>query len=149
MLNRTEMLEVIERNMEIIGFPEEAADTFVCVYNHIIEREEEFDIFSSSVEKYRLNKDVDMESVFAEIKASAERLAIHEYTMYMLLFLAMADAMRDHYDKAGIDRKIFVSTLKDLKNQLNSCLDLYGIWGHSSPVRNIAFLRNTELRTEM
>ncbi len=145
MLNEKEMLEVIERNMEIIGFPEEAVDTFVCVYNHIIEREEEFSLFASSVEKYRLDRDVDMTPIFEEIKASASRLAIHEYTMYMLLLLAMSDAMRDHYDKAGIDRKIFVNSLKDLKYQLETCLDLYGVWGHSVPSWDVGFLRHTTL----
>lgn len=141
MYSREQILEIIERNMEMIGFPEEAFDTMVCVYNHIIEREEEFSLFSSSVEKYKNDKDTDLGLIIEEIKGCAERLAIHEYTMYMLLFLAMSDAMRDHYDRAGVDRKIFVNGLRDLKTALLVSLDIYGIWGHSVPTWQFGFLK--------
>lgn len=145
MLNKLEVLEIIERNMEIIGFPEEATDTFVCAYNHIIEREEEFNVLSSSVDKYAEDRETDLNKLVENMKESGKRLAIHEYTMYMLLFLAMADAMRDHYDRMGIDRKIFVRGLRDLKYQLLVSLDVHGIWGHSVPNWYFGFLRGSIL----
>ena len=145
MYDSKDIYEIIERNAEMLGFPEEAVDTLICAYNHITEREEELSQLSLSIEKYKKDIKTDFSLIFDEVKGIGERLAIHEYTMYMLLFLAMSDAMRDHYDAVGIDRRIFVNTLKDLKYQLDTCLDLYGIWGHSAASWQIGFLRHTTL----
>ena len=143
MYNSKELCEIIERNAVLIGFPEEATDTFLCALNHITEREEEITLFSSLVDDYKNDINTDLLSSLDRVKGIGERLAIHEYTMNMLLFLAMADAMRDHYDEAKIDRRIFVNTLKDLKYQLYVCLDLYGVWGHSVGSWHFGFLRLT------
>ena len=145
MKNAKEILEIIERNAEMIAFPEEATDTLTCAFEHIVQRCGELEKFVSFMEKYRLDARADMTPVFEEIKAMGERLAIHEYTLYMAFFLAIADIMRDHYDAMGIDRRIFVETLGDLKNHLLICLDLHGIWGHVFPSWQVGFLRGTTL----
>ena len=145
MTNREEVYEIIERNAEMIAFPEEATDTLICAFDHIAERVGELENFVSFMEKYRLDAEVDMAPIFEEIKAMGERLAIHEYTLYMVFFLAIADMMRDHYDAMGIDRRIFVETLGDLKNHLLICLDLHGIWGHIAPSWQSGFLKGLTL----
>ena len=145
MYSSYELREIIERNMEMIDFSNEASDVLLCAFNHVIKKEEEFLLFSSSVEKYSDDKNTDINTILIDIKSMADRLYIHEYTMYMLLFLAMADAMRSHYDKAGIDRKTFVTTLCDLKYQLDICFDLHGVWGHCAATWQIGFLRHTTL----
>ena len=141
MENKTEILEIIERNAEMIAFPEEAVDLLVCAFDHIAERAGELEVFVSFMEKYRFDAEVDMLPIFEGLKKMGERLAIHEYTLYMVFFLAISDIMRDHYDAMGIDRKIFVETLGDLKNHLLICLDLHGIWGHMVPSWQIGFLK--------
>ena len=141
MKTKEEILEIIERNAEMIAFPEEATDTLTCVLYHIAEREEELDLFTSLIEEYTLDAKADLNKTYSQLKEIGERLAIHEYSMYMVFFLAVSDAMRDRYDEAGIDRRIFVETLGDLKNHLLMCLDLYGIWGHAFPTWQSGFLK--------
>lgn len=145
MYNSQELYEIIERNALMLQFSNDATTALLCAFNQIAMVQKEYHEFASEVEKYKNNINIDFTGIFDEVKEIGKRLVINEYTLYMILFLALADVMRDHYDRSGINRSIFMNTLRDLKYQLDICFDLYGIWGHSAPTWQIGFLRCTTL----
>ena len=60
---------------------------------------------------------------------SFENKDLHIYTLNILFVLECTSYLLDKYIEKGIDKEIFITSMKDLKYKLNECLAVTGIYG--------------------
>lgn len=115
--------------MEKLGFPEDAKKAFSEALDRIAEDKTVAAGFSHLLEQYDESKDCAYEQMIAEAKALGEALGIHEYAISMLLFLCMAEKLKERYAEQGIAEEIYYNSIADLRYKLEECRLVFGIDG--------------------
>lgn len=64
-----------------------------------------------------------------DIRAMGEVLDIHPHTAEMLLFLCLGEPLRRRYEASGIDEKIYLDSMMDLRYKLEECRLVEGTVG--------------------
>lgn len=59
-----------------------------------------------------------------------EKSGVHSYTLHLLLLLACAQAVREHYKAAGLSDALFLDTFSDLRAKVLECHEVYNVWGN-------------------
>lgn len=121
------MRKYIGNIMGEIGFPDEAQDCFLKLYDGFTDSD--FAFFEKLRKDYFLetadtNKDI-MDKLFGFAAAKG----INEYSLNMLFLLLCTEQLEKAYAGNGIPREVYICTLTDLRAKLYECKNLYSVWG--------------------
>lgn len=122
------MKHFVSELMEKMNFPLESKNfllDLLCTVNNNCQKEFE-GIIKYTYETIHV---MDYAKAEKELTAISEKIGIHKYSMILLYFLACSSILKERYNKAGIDEKIFWNTVYDLKYKLIECQNVYGIHG--------------------
>jgi hypothetical protein len=110
------------------NFPEDARECFLNLHNRIDKDKVIHDLVFLTVDRFFEN-DISFNDLDEFFKTCAFQAGTHEYTLAMLFFMYCARVLEKKYLQRGIDRKIYVDTMNDLKCKLMECREVYGING--------------------
>lgn len=85
--------------------------------------------FSTLLAQYDASEHCNYKQMLSDVKALGEALDIHEYTMVLLLYLCMAEKLRQRYQERGLSEKLFYDTIMDFRYKLTECQLIYGVDG--------------------
>ena len=115
-----------------LNFPNDATDTFCAGLESICSDTTDFAELLSILSLYEETELCDYPSMLQKMKVLCEKHNIHEYTSAMLLFLLLADKLKERYSEKGIPKEIFYNTLFDLRYKLDECSLIHGVFGTSA-----------------
>ncbi len=115
--------------MERLEFPMDAQKVFLDALDCISEDKVASAWLSRLIEQYDESENCDYKQMLSDITALGEALGIHKYTSGMLLFLCLAEKLRERYAEYGIDESIFYDSMADLRYKLEECRLIHGIVG--------------------
>jgi len=115
--------------MDALGFPSDAAKTFIDALKLIFDNESASSRFSDLLQQYEKTKDCPYGQMLTNAVEIGKDLGIHEYTASMLLFLCMAEKLRSRYAENGFGEDIYLNSMADLSYKLEECRLIYGING--------------------
>ena len=110
------------------NFPEDARECFLNLHNRIDKDKVIHDLVFLTVDRFFEN-DISFNDLDEFFKTCAFQAGTHEYTLAMLFFMYCTRVLEKKYLQRGIDRKIYVDTMNDLKCKLMECREVYGING--------------------
>lgn len=120
-------IKFVKELMEEIGFPEDARAYLAPEYERLLNNNTYTDIFENC--KNRYFDDIEYGSVKNDLKSISDSAGLHIYTVHMLFLLHCAGRLLDEYVAHGMDRRLFVDLMCDLKYKLCECRTVYGING--------------------
>ncbi len=101
-----------------IGFTKEEQETY-CYYKNMIGK-----TVDEPARKYMLGI-----TSFEETVESLNCECINQYTLHLLFLLECTSYLLDNYTLNGIDRNIFVDSMKDIKYKLDECKKVKNVFG--------------------
>lgn len=78
------------------------------------------------IAQYDANENCDYKQMLLDIRALGDCLGIHEDMTGMLLFLCLAEKLRERYAERGIDESIYYNSMADLRYKLEECRLIHG-----------------------
>lgn len=124
------MLAYLKEFCQEIDFPEEAIEGLSLAYGQLEKRKESHTKFLELVEYYKEhNEKSEYEGIIGKLDEIAEETGINKFTLHMLYAIALSKHTRFLYEQKGIDDKIFLDTMYDLKAKLMECHQLHDVWG--------------------
>ncbi len=124
-----EIRETLKETMEKISFPEDAKSTFFEALDTFLNNPTTKEEFFSLLNEYEKDINCNYEAMLEKVASLGEGLGIHKYTSHMLLFLCMAEKLKQRYIDRGLDLELCYNTLCDLRYKLNECRIIHGIDG--------------------
>lgn len=115
------MKQYLENFFWEFEYLKEDSDVFLSAYDKICENEDALKIFNGSLALYDDNADCDYIGMIQSADKVAEILYIHEYTIELLMFIAMTKRLRERYIEKGIDLEIYRTTILDLRYKVDEC----------------------------
>ncbi len=112
--------------MAHLAFPADAQEAFLAALDRIAEDKTATVWFKSMISYYEQHERCSFSQMLTEVTALGEVLGIHEFVSQMLLFLALAEPLRQRYIERGIDEKIYWDSMADLGYKLEECRLVHG-----------------------
>ena len=109
-----------------LDFPTEAVDYLAEQQTLLLSNSKATALLGSAMDDLFMQNDP---SLAEKLGTIATETGIHSYTVDMIFLLLAAYPLRYLYLQKGIDEKIYIDTLKDLKYKLMECKKLHGVWG--------------------
>lgn len=119
----------IEGLMCRLAFPADAKLDLLTAYDSIWQDSVACDKFVALLAEYEQSAQCDYKRMLADTAALAAPLAIHTYTVSLLLFLCMSKTLLERYRREKIDESIYYRSMADLGYKLEECRLVYGING--------------------
>ncbi len=119
--------------MDSLCFPQDAQKVFLDSFDLIAGDKVACAWFSSLLEQYDRSEHCAYKQMLSDIKTLGELFGIHEYTTGMLLFMCMADKLRERYAQRGIHESIYDHTMLEFSYKLKECQRIHGIVGCAFP----------------
>ena len=94
----------IEHLMCRLAFPADAKLELLTAYDRILQDTVSCEKFVALLAEYEQSAQCDYKRMLADAAALATPLAIHTYTVSLLLFLCMSKTLLDRYRREEIDR---------------------------------------------
>ena len=111
-------------------FPEASRDVFADALNRIANNPVASAWLTRLVAQYETSEGkCHYRRMLADISAMGEVLGIHPHTAEMLLFLCLGEPLRTRYEARGIDEKIYLDSMMDLRYKLEECRLVEGTVG--------------------
>lgn len=125
------MIDYISKLMQEIGFPTDAQDYYINLYNSL--DESDFEFLNKMQSEYYLEQSDDMLSVNKYVnealKSHAAQRHFEEYGFYMIFLLYCSQRLEKNYIQKGYKRELFIDIMKDLTFKNKECRDVYNAWG--------------------
>ena len=118
--------------MEKLRFPADAVADILAAFDKIAANGTEFARLLQIVTDYEANYQLHFTPLHEEVERICGETQVHAYTGKLLFYLCLADALRAHYRREGIDEQIFWQSLLDFSYKLEECRLVYGINGNST-----------------
>ena len=127
-------MQIIKKNviciMEQLMFPIEAQSVFIDAMDIISADSGATSWLKDLIEQYEISEDsFDYKGMLLEWEAIGTELGIHQHTFDLLIFLCLCEPLRIHYSERGIDEKIWLDSIMDLRYKLEECRLVYGTVG--------------------
>ena len=106
-----------------LDFPTEAVDYLAEQQTLLLSNPKATALLGSAMDDLFMQNDP---SLAEKLGTIATETGIHSYTVDMIFLLLAAYPLRYLYLQKGIDEKIYIDTLKDLKYKLMECKKLHG-----------------------
>ena len=127
--------------MTTLSFSADAQQTFLNALARIQADKTAAAWFDCLLKQYNETEDCNYKQMLADVTAMGAVLGIHEYTITMLLYLCMADKLKERYTEQGIDDSIFFNTMSDLRYKSEECRFVHGIDGFFASMWFAGFFR--------
>ena len=111
-----------------LEFPAEAAEVMQAAWKQL-EEANCAAVYDTIVKEYRCDIHRDLKLALKEVDEAAEKAGVHRYSGELLLFLLLAEPLREYYEKRGLPMQIWHDSCMDLHWKLMECRRVYGIWG--------------------
>ncbi|MCQ2485773.1 MAG: acyltransferase domain-containing protein [Clostridia bacterium] len=135
--------EFIQSFMARYSYPEEAVTEFTRIEKRL-DSEAAFGAdMDKIVEDYMFPEADGMHEALEAVKALSEKYGENEYTMDFIFILNCVPILKERYDKAGIDEKIFWDSADDLRCKLIECIDCEEVPGTFVAGWNDGFFKMT------
>ena len=122
---RSDIIELMER----LTFPREAQEVLLPSFDRIAENAMATAWWRRLVARYDATEKCEYREMLEDVRALADTLSIHRYTLEMLLFLALGKKLRARYAERGIDEEIYYASLMDLRYKLEECRRVHNVVG--------------------
>ena len=126
-------MEQIKKNvcdlMIKLDYPEDAQKEFSDVLDLIAADKVASAWLKHLVAQHDADMNCNYDQMRLDVKALGGALGVHDYTMEMLLFLALGDKLRQRYIEKGIDESMYYAAMADLRYKLEECRLVYGVNG--------------------
>ncbi len=112
-------------------FAYEDADATVLLsaYDRISERADTAAAWQEMISVYEADINCDYKDLLKRADAVAEQLALHPYTLELLLFICLSKHTKELYKARGLDLEIYHNSMLDLKYKLEECKLVRGVVG--------------------
>ena len=114
--------------MDRLEFPEEAKKAIANAEEKIIANEKANKIYESMYRAYWLKKK-NFHTFSDKVKALAEEIGEHVYTVNLVLLLNCTKPLLAKYKAEGISEDIYWNTIVDLRCKMLECKENYDVWG--------------------
>ncbi len=114
--------------MDKLDFPAEAKEAIIKAEEKILANEKANKIYESMYRMYWIKKK-NFGSFSDKVKALAEEIGEHVYTVNFILLINCTKPLLAAYKKAGYSEEIYWNTVLDLKSKLLECKENYNVWG--------------------
>lgn len=121
----TESQKIVQ-TAKILDFPEESIRYLSAQYMRIVRGE---GLLAQLEAAAALFIDTDTMDYQYMLERIAENLDISRYTVDMIMLLLTFEPVRARYRERGIDDRVCIDTMTDLKYKLLECKRVYGVWG--------------------
>ncbi len=129
MLSEVKMRADLNEIMEKISFPKDSKATFLAALDVILGNQNSKKEFFLLLNEYEKNENCNYEAMLEKAASIGDSFGIHKYTSHLLLFLCMAEKLKERYIERGLDLEIYYNTLCDLRYKLNECRMIHEIDG--------------------
>lgn len=109
-------------------YPAEAKEVIIRTEEKILKNEQANKIYESMYRAYWLKKK-NFDCFSDKVKALAEMIDEHVYTVNLVLLLNCTKPLLAAYKKEGISEEIYWNTVIDLKVKMLECKENHDIWG--------------------
>ncbi len=114
--------------MEKQDYPVEAKEVILRAEEKILKNEKANKIYESMYRAYWVKKK-NFDTFSDKVKALAELIDEHVYTVNLVLLLNCTKPLLSAYKKEGISEDIYWNTIIDLKVKMLECKENHDIWG--------------------
>ena len=126
--------------MQAQQFPIEAVNSLTNAVERIFESEAK-EIIENLVEQYQHDYHIKADEMTAKSKKISASSGVDEKQCNIIMYMALAEALKGHYVKMGYPLENYNDTIKELKCKLLECYNYFGIWGmRGCPVSNTHFV---------
>ena len=127
--------------MERYSYPEEAVREFTRIEKRLDEEEAFGKAFDEILDGYMFPEADGLGEALDAVKALGEQYGENEYTIQFMLILNCMPILKQRYDEAGIDEKIFWDSADDLRCKLIECINCKEVPGTFVAGWNDGFLK--------
>ncbi len=127
--------------MERYHYPEIAVKEFTRIEKRLDEEKDFGDRFDAILNGYMYPEADGLGQALEEVKKLGEEYGENEYTIQFLLILNCMPTLKERYDAAGIDEKIFWDSADDLRCKLLECIKCKEVPGTFVAGWNDGFLK--------
>ena len=123
------MREYLKGFLEEFEYSQGCQAAMLDCYDRIMADGQKREILSEALEAYRNNKDVKFAVLQEYVNKLCEGFCIHEYTVWLMLYLLMTKRLTEHYNRMGISPEVRWYSFLDLKVKSEECIRVKGIHG--------------------
>lgn len=123
------MKEIIARFCGEYGYPTEAQQELLAVYERIENTSAVREIFLKTRERYAQSPQLDYSGILEELQAACRQEDIPAETASLLLFICLVPQLYRYYEQQALPAALCKDSLMDLKWKLHECRRVRGIWG--------------------
>lgn len=127
--------------MERYHYPEIAVKEFTRIEKRLDEEKDFGDRFDAILNGYMFPEADGLGQALDEVKKLGEEYGENEYTIQFMLILNCMPILKERYDAAGIDEKIFWDSADDLRCKLLECIKCKEVPGTFVAGWNDGFLK--------
>lgn len=119
--------------LNLFSYPEEACEQLKQTCDRIYSREDLKTAFEGVLKCYEDEMEYDFSKLLTQMAEISSKGDIHVYTGNMFLLICLSKTLKQYYAAAGVDEKIWFTSMCDLKYKLMECKCVYDIWGTFVP----------------
>lgn len=133
--------EFITSFMQRYNYPGIAVKEFTRIAQRMDDEKDFGDRFDAILNGYMFPEADGLGEALDAVKALGEEYGENEYTMHFMLILYCMPILKERYDKAGIEEKIFWDSADDLRCKLIECINCKEVPGTFVAGWNDGFLK--------
>lgn len=115
--------EFVQNFMARYNYPAQAVKEFTRIEKRLDEEKDFAAEVDGAVEGYMFPETDGLDAALKKMTAIAEKYGENEYTMHFIFLLNCLPILKERYDKAGIEEKIFWDSADDFRCKLIECID--------------------------
>jgi hypothetical protein len=121
------------------AYPPEAQEEIENVYIRAFKEEQSLQELRQFLKAYEKDSAINVLEFVNFFNRVAEKAKTNVYSLYMSIFLLMADVAKEHYRKANLPDGMWKDNFIDLRYKLEECKLVKGVWGTFVPAWYIRF----------
>lgn len=111
------------------GYDKAVADAIIALERMLDDEPELAAELDRAVELYSGAETLDIGGALAEMARLSKKYGKNEYSLDLLLILNSLPNLHKKYERNGIDDKIFLETMDDIRCKVNECVECKGVVG--------------------
>lgn len=123
------MREYLQWFFEAFEYPAEAAATLTAAYDALYADADFAARFDEILSRYEESIECDIGKMIEDMGKLCADAQVNEYTGKLLMHIVMSERLREYYAEAGLDERIWFTSMCDLKYKAVECKLVYGVWG--------------------
>ena len=125
------MQQVKERILRFMGeqqYPDQAVESLTIALDKVLSCQGK-EIFEDIIQKYQADYRISAEATGEKIKQISLLAGIDERECNQVVYMGLADILKQHYINRGFPLENYNDTIRELKCKLLECHNCFGVWG--------------------